>query len=217
MSSVSSEVAKPTLPVPSTTVSAPVSFVTAVSAPVSSVLPVSSSVPSLSPLSVPVPSVSANVPVSSCSATSRDENVSMSPEPSVVGSPRTVSSADYKKLIRLVVPKVKLGSDFSTVKKQCLSLAKSHKLNVSAEECARIASSVCSGDDPPSLPDIFPEDYVLQVRSTLDKELSKVPAAEFIDISVFTSKFLSAHSVPSRFRTVIYGHVRSFINRTRKK
>ena len=169
LSSVSSEVAKPTLPVPSTTVSAPVSFVTAVSAPVSSVLPVSSSVPSLSPLSIPVPSVSANVPVSSCSATSRDENVSMSPEPSVVGSPRTVSSADYKKLIRLVVPKVKLGSDFSTVKKQCLSLAKSHKLNVSAEECARIASSVCSGDDPPSLPDIFPEDYVLQVRSTLDK------------------------------------------------
>ena len=39
LSSVSSEVAKPTLPVPSTTVSVPVSFITAVSAPVSSVLP----------------------------------------------------------------------------------------------------------------------------------------------------------------------------------
>ena len=48
-------------------------------------------------------------------------------------SPRT-SSADFKRLIRLVVPKIKLGSDVSVVKKQCIGLAKSHKLNVSAEE-----------------------------------------------------------------------------------
>lgn len=58
--------------------------------------------------------------------------------------PPRISSADYKKLIRicLVVLKVKLGSDASTVKKQCLALVKSHKLNVSVEDCARIASSV---------------------------------------------------------------------------
>ena len=92
------------VPVPSTTT------VTAVS----SVLPVPSSVPSpASPTSVPAP-------VSCCSATSRDRDVSMPPEPLVAGAPSSqpavssrpprISSADYKKLIRLVVPKVKLGS-----------------------------------------------------------------------------------------------------------
>lgn len=52
-------------------------------------------------------------------------------------------SADRKKLVRLVVPKFKLASDMSTVKKLCLSLSKLHKLNVSVEECACITSSMC--------------------------------------------------------------------------
>ena len=115
LSSVSLEFPEPASPVPSTTVSAPVSSVTAVYAPVSSVLPVSSSVPSPSPSSSPIPSVSAIVPVSSCSSTSRNEDLclSMPHESSVAGAsssrpacssscPRAVSSADYKKLIRLV-------------------------------------------------------------------------------------------------------------------
>ena len=61
--------------------------------------------------------------------------VSMSSELSVAGAssprravsprpPRT-SSADFKRLIRLVVPKIKLGSDVSVVKKQYIALAKS--------------------------------------------------------------------------------------------
>ena len=137
--------------------------------------------------------------------------------PPVSSRPPSVSSADYKKLTRLVVPKVKLGSDSSTVKKQCLALAKTHRLNVSADDCARIASSVCSGDTPCVLTDVFPGDYVTQVKTTLVQELSKVPAAEFLDPSVFTTKFLSAHSVPARFHAIVFAHVRAYIYRTRKK
>ena len=55
--------------------------------------------------------------------------------------PRVPSSADYKKLVRLVLPKVKLGSDSSTVKKLCLFMVKAHQLS---DECARLAASVCS-------------------------------------------------------------------------
>jgi len=58
--------------------------------------------------------------------------------------PRVPSSADYKKLVRLVLPKVTLGSDLSTVKKLCLSMVKVHKLSVSDDECARVTASVCS-------------------------------------------------------------------------
>ena len=58
--------------------------------------------------------------------------------------PRVPSSVDYKKLVRLVLPKVKLGSGSSTVKKLCLSMVKAHKLTVSDDECARVAASVCS-------------------------------------------------------------------------
>ena len=47
-------------------------------------------------------------------------------------------------LIIIVLPKVKLGSDSSTVKKMCLSMVKAHKLSVSDDECARVAASVCS-------------------------------------------------------------------------
>lgn len=50
---------------------------------------------------------------------------------------------------------------------------------MSAEECARIASSVCSGDDLPSPPDVSSKDYALHVTSDLENELSKAPAAEF--------------------------------------
>ena len=161
-------------------------------------------------------------PVSCCSAAPRDEDVSMSSELSVAGAsspwpavsprrPRT-SSSDFKRLIRLVVPKIKLGSDVSVVKKQCIALAKSHKLNVSAEECARIASSVCSGNSPRQMTDLFPDDYVMQVRNSLIEELKKVPAVQYIDVAVFTSKFMSTHSVPSRFRATILGQIRSFVN-----
>jgi len=78
-----------------------------------------------------------------------------SSRPAVCSRPPRISYADYKKLICLVVPKVKLGSDSSTVKKQCLALVKTYKLNVSADECACIASCVCSGEIPSSLPDVF--------------------------------------------------------------
>ena len=98
-------------------------------------------------------------PVSCCSAAPRDEDVSTSSELSVAGAsspwpavshrpPRT-SSADFKRLIRLVVPKIKLGWDVSVVKKQCIALAKSHKLT-----------------------DLFPDDYVMQVRNSLIEELN---------------------------------------------
>ena len=161
-------------------------------------------------------------PVSCCSAAPKDEDVSMSSELSVAGAsspwpavsprpPRT-SSADFKRLIRLVVPKIKLGSDVSVVKKQCIALAKSHKLNVSAEECSRIASSVCSGNTPRQMTDLFPDDYVIQVRNSLIEELNKVPAVQYIDVAVFTSKFMSTYSVPSRFRATILGQIRSFVN-----
>ena len=135
-----------------------------------------------------------------------------SPRPDVSPRPPRTSSADFKRLIRLVVPKIKLGSDVSVVKKQCIALAKSHKLNVSAEECARIASSVCSGNSPRQMTDLFPDDYVIQVRNSLIEELNKVPAVQYIDVAVFTSKFMSTYSVPSRFRATILGQIRSFVN-----
>ena len=135
-------------------------------------------------------------PVSCGSAAPRDEDVSVSSELSVAGAssprpavsprpPRT-SSADFKRLIRLVVPKIKLGSDVSFVKKQCVAIAKSHKLNVSAEECSRIASSVCSGNTPCQMIDLFPDDYVIQVRNSFIEELNKVPAVQYIDVAVFS-------------------------------
>ena len=58
--------------------------------------------------------------------------------------PCVPSSVDYRKLVHLVLPKVKLGSDLSTVKKLCLSMVEVHKLNVSDDECARVVASVCS-------------------------------------------------------------------------
>ena len=110
-----------------------------------------------------------------------------SSRPTVLPRPPRTSSADYKKLIRLVVSNTKLGSDASVVKKQCIALAKSHRLNVSAEECSRIASSICSGDTTSQMTDLFPDDYVSQVRNTLIEELNKVPAVQYIDVAVFTS------------------------------
>lgn len=139
-----------------------------------------------------------------------------SSRPLVSSRPPSVSSGDYKKLIRLVVPKVKLDSDSSTVKKQCLALAKTHRLNVSADDCARIALSVCSGDTPRVLTDVIPGDYVTQVKTTLVQELSKVPAAAFLDSTVFTSKFLSAHSVAARFRAIVFAHAHAYIDKTLK-
>ena len=60
--------------------------------------------------------------------------------------------------------------------------------------------------------DLFPDDYVMQVRNTLIEELNKVPAVQYLDAAVFTSKFMSTHSVPSRFRAIIVGQIRSFVN-----
>ena len=123
----------------------------------------SSSVPASTIQSTPVQSVpsSATVPSTSVSApvpfvqsqeliTPEDGEVMSSDHSEADASPprrprpRVPSSVDYRKLVRLVLPKVKLGSDLSTVKKLCLSMVKVHKLNVSDDECARNAASVCS-------------------------------------------------------------------------
>ena len=74
-----------------------------------------------------------------------------------------------------------------------------------------------SGDTPRVLTDVFPGDYVMQVKTALAQELSKVPAAEFLDPSVFTDKFLSTHSVPARFRAIVFAHARAYIHKIRKK
>ena len=114
------------------------------STPVQSVLS-SATVPSTS-VSAPVPSVQSHE-----LTTPEDGEVFMFPDLSVADAspprrprPRVPSFADYKKLVRPVLPKVKLGSDLSTVKKLCLSMVKTHKLSVSDDECARVAASVCS-------------------------------------------------------------------------
>ena len=97
-------------------------------------------------MSAPVPSVQSQELV-----TPEDGEVVMSSNLSVADAspprrprPRVPSSVDYKKLVHLVLPKVKLGYDSSTVKKLCLSLVKVHKLSVSDDESARVAASVCS-------------------------------------------------------------------------
>ena len=105
-----------------------------------------------------------------------------SSRPAVSSRPPRTSSADYKRLIHLVVPKVKLDLDASAVKKQCIALVKSHKLNVSVEECSRIASSVCLRDTPPLMSDLFPVDFVMQVKTSLFTELNKVPAVQYLDL-----------------------------------
>lgn len=205
----------------STTTVPSIAVSSAVSAPVPSVpssVPASTSVSSA--LFTPAPSVvledgeiaegesGASSSLPSSPAAVQSTPVSVSP---VSPAPCPASSADYKKLIRLIVPKIKLGSDLSTVKKQCISLAKSHKLNVSTEECSRIASAVCSGDPPSRMTDIFPEDYVRQVRNDLITELRKVPAVQYIDANVFASKFMSSHTVPSRFRGIILNQIAFFV------
>ena len=97
---------------------------------------------------VPVFPVSADVPleegeiVMPSDLSEADASSSKPVRPSTV--PRVTPANDYKKLVRLVLPKVKPGSVSSTVKKLCLSLVKTHKLNVSDDECARIAASICS-------------------------------------------------------------------------
>ena len=128
--------------VPSSSSSVPASTIQ--STPVQSVLS-TATVPSTS-VSAPVPSVQSHE-----LTTPEDGEVFMSSDLSVADAspprrprPCVPSSADYKKLVRLVLPKVKLGSDSSTVKKLCLSIVKTHKLSVSDDECARVAASVCS-------------------------------------------------------------------------
>ena len=60
--------------------------------------------------------------------------------------------------------------------------------------------------------DLFPDYYVIQVRNSLIEELNKVPAVQYTDVAVFTSKFMPTHFVPSRFRATILGQVRFFVN-----
>ena len=207
---------------PVSTVSVPVS--SALSTPVSSAtledgeIAEGESGASSSLVSSPAAVQSTPVSVSSCCSTaSGNEDVSMSPagapssRPAASSRPPRTSSADYKRLIRLVVPKVKPGSDASAVKKQCIALVKSHKLNVSVEECSRIASSVCSGNAPRQMTDLFPVDFVMQVKTTLFTELNKVPAVQYLDVPVFTSKFMSCHAVPSRFRPFILEQAHAFV------
>ena len=130
--------------------------------PSSSSPPVSTSSPQFVPSSVPsssssvsaftIPSTSVSAPVPSVQSheltTPEVGEVFMSSDLSVADAspprrprPRVPSSADYKKLVRLVLPKVKLGSDSSTVKKLCLSLVKTHKLSVSDDECTCVPTS----------------------------------------------------------------------------
>ena len=155
--STSAPVSTMSTPVVSTSVSTPVPS-TPVTIPSTSVLSVlispvcsptvQSPVSSATNFQVPVFPVSADVPL-------EEGEIAMSSDSSEAGAssskparPSSVSRVtpvnDYKKLVRLVLPKVKPGSDLSTVKKLCLSLVKTHKLNVSDVECARIADSVCS-------------------------------------------------------------------------
>ena len=105
--------------------------------------------------SATVPSTSVSAPVRSVQSqelvTPKDGEVVMSSDHSEADAspprrprPRVPSSVDYRKLVRLVLPKVKLGSNSSTVKKLWPSMVKVHKLNVSDDECARVAASVCS-------------------------------------------------------------------------
>ena len=149
---------------PLSTSSAPVSSPQFVSSVPSSMPSLSSSVPASTIQSTPVQSVlsSATVPSTSVSApvpsvqshellSPEDGEVVMSSNHSEADAspprrprPRVPSSVDYRKLVRLVLPKVKLGSDSSTVKKLSQSLVKMHKLNVSDDDCARVAASVCS-------------------------------------------------------------------------
>ena len=128
------------LPSSSSSVPAP----TIQSTPVQSILS-SATVPSIA-VSAPVPSAQSQELI-----TPEDGEVVMSSDHSEADAspprrprPRVPSSVDYRKLVCLVLPKVKLGSDLSTVKKLCLSMVKVHKLNVSDDKCARVAASVCS-------------------------------------------------------------------------
>ena len=97
---------------------------------------------------VPVFPVSADVPLEEGEIVMSSDPSEADASPSKPARPSNVSRVtpvnDYKKLVRLVLPKVKPGSVSSTVKKLCLSIVKTHKLNVSEDECARIADSVCS-------------------------------------------------------------------------
>ena len=100
--------------------------------------------------------------------------------------------------------------DPSTVRTQCIALIKSHKLKVSSQGAVHIAAAACSRDPTPLLPDNFPDDYVKQVLNTLSEELEKVPAVEYIDVSVFTSNFVRKHSLSLGLRDKIMGHIKSF-------
>ena len=102
----------------------PIPASTIQSKPVQSVLSFAT-VPSTS-VSAPVPSVQSQELI-----TPEDGEVVMSSAHSEADAspprrsrPRVPSSVDYRKLVRLVLPKVKLGSDLSTVKKLCLPMVK---------------------------------------------------------------------------------------------
>lgn len=159
------------------------------------------------------------------SVTSRDEDV---PTPS--GSPAGASSSscstpstDYKKLVRLIIPKVKLGSEMSSVEKQCLSLSRSHKLNVSDQECASIVSSMCSRtpDPPKSNVSIMPalghvpgDNLTLLKKSTeeeLGKKMGTIHAGGFC-VDPFIDSFLPHLIVPERLHPHVTSYLSAFLS-----
>ena len=101
--------------------------------------PVSAPVPSTAPASPPVLG-SPSVP-----SAPGGEEVTMSSEPPrspVV--PHPLDSHDVKKLTRLLLVKVKPGSDASVLSKQAKALCKSHKLSVSESELRRVVDAISS-------------------------------------------------------------------------
>ena len=59
--------------------------------------------------------------------------------------------------------------------------------------------------------DLFPVDFVMQVKTSLFTELNKVPAVQYLNVPVFTSKFKSSHTVPTRFRPLILEKIHAFV------
>ena len=208
--------------------------------PVTSVLSTSVlSVPSVSSPTVqpPVLPVSVNVPL-------EDGEIAMSSKHSEAGAsssqparpstvPRVTLANNYKRLVRLVLPKVKPCSVLSTVKKLCLSLVKTHKLNVSDDECARIAASVCAAPGPvlsiidrprstvskaspfvkPAVPVVFPttEGYWFHIKELLDKALPNAPGFDSDRmVNSYINDLLLSNSSMKNYRTLVYDYMAAF-------
>ena len=89
-------------------------------------------------------SVASGSTVGSSAALSLKDVPSSCPDLSILTVPRLSQSSVLKTLIRLLVVKIKLGSDDSTVKNQATSQINSHKLSVGEGELCRVVNSVVS-------------------------------------------------------------------------